>query len=158
MCCSTGVVLVDGYPGFCHRSRIALQNDWQARQSNLDPRRRHPARPFPTHDVLGHAGALSADGKAVALQHKVISPSIDATMNPDVRQDQARRDHARRNQRAEVRNPEPQHALRPCRYSHSAHLLAVGNEFDTGVLPTSVSWTKWPIKLVRTRWRSGWRC
>ncbi|MVM39917.1 molybdopterin-dependent oxidoreductase [Spirosoma sp. HMF3257] len=37
-----------------------------------------PFRPM-TYSAM--RGALSADGKAVALQHKVISPSIDATMN-----------------------------------------------------------------------------
>lgn len=37
-----------------------------------------PFRPM-TFSAL--RGALSADGKAVALQHKVIAPSIDATMN-----------------------------------------------------------------------------
>lgn len=37
-----------------------------------------PFRPM-TYSAM--RGALSADGKAVAFQHKVISPSIDATMN-----------------------------------------------------------------------------
>ncbi|GAB3795753.1 xanthine dehydrogenase family protein molybdopterin-binding subunit [Spirosoma humi] len=38
--------------------------------------------PFRPMTFSAMRGALSADGKAVALQHKVISPSIDATMNP----------------------------------------------------------------------------
>ncbi|SOD96685.1 xanthine dehydrogenase family protein molybdopterin-binding subunit [Spirosoma fluviale] len=37
--------------------------------------------PFRPMTFSAMRGALSADGKAVALQHKVISPSIDATMN-----------------------------------------------------------------------------
>ncbi|MVM29827.1 molybdopterin-dependent oxidoreductase [Spirosoma sp. HMF4905] len=37
-----------------------------------------PFRPM-TYSAM--RGALSADGKAIAFQHKVISPSIDATMN-----------------------------------------------------------------------------
>jgi len=38
--------------------------------------------PFRPMTFSAMRGALSADGKAIALQHKVISPSIDATMNP----------------------------------------------------------------------------
>ncbi|GAB3771046.1 xanthine dehydrogenase family protein molybdopterin-binding subunit [Spirosoma horti] len=38
--------------------------------------------PFRPMTFSAMRGALSADGKASALQHKVISPSIDATMNP----------------------------------------------------------------------------
>ncbi|WP_080237705.1 xanthine dehydrogenase family protein molybdopterin-binding subunit [Spirosoma rigui] len=37
--------------------------------------------PFRPMTFSAMRGALSADGKAVALQHKVIAPSIDATMN-----------------------------------------------------------------------------
>ena len=37
--------------------------------------------PFRPMTFSAMRGALSADGKAVAFQHKVISPSIDATMN-----------------------------------------------------------------------------
>ncbi|GAB3733741.1 molybdopterin cofactor-binding domain-containing protein [Spirosoma lituiforme] len=37
--------------------------------------------PFRPMTFSAMRGALSADGKAIALQHKVISPSIDATMN-----------------------------------------------------------------------------
>ncbi|AUD02297.1 xanthine dehydrogenase family protein molybdopterin-binding subunit [Spirosoma pollinicola] len=37
--------------------------------------------PFRPMTFSAMRGALSADGKSVALQHKVISPSIDATMN-----------------------------------------------------------------------------
>ena len=37
--------------------------------------------PFRPMTFSAMRGALSADGKVVALQHKVISPSIDATMN-----------------------------------------------------------------------------
>ena len=37
--------------------------------------------PFRPLTFSAMRGALSADGKAVAFQHKVISPSIDATMN-----------------------------------------------------------------------------
>ncbi|GAB4042495.1 xanthine dehydrogenase family protein molybdopterin-binding subunit [Spirosoma jeollabukense] len=37
--------------------------------------------PFRPMTFSAMRGAVSADGKAVALQHKVISPSIDATMN-----------------------------------------------------------------------------
>lgn len=37
--------------------------------------------PFRPMTFSAMRGALSADGKAVAFQHKVVSPSIDATMN-----------------------------------------------------------------------------
>ncbi|GAB4004770.1 xanthine dehydrogenase family protein molybdopterin-binding subunit [Spirosoma migulaei] len=37
--------------------------------------------PFRPMTFSAMRGALSADGKAIAFQHKVISPSIDATMN-----------------------------------------------------------------------------
>lgn len=45
-----------------------------------DDTQQGPFRPM-TYSAL--KGALSTDGKAVAFQHKVISPSIDATFNPN---------------------------------------------------------------------------
>jgi isoquinoline 1-oxidoreductase beta subunit len=48
-----------------------------------------PFRPM-TYSAL--RGALSSDGQAVALQHKVISPSIDATMGETEKYDKAKPD------------------------------------------------------------------
>ncbi|QIP11393.1 xanthine dehydrogenase family protein molybdopterin-binding subunit [Spirosoma aureum] len=48
-----------------------------------------PFRPM-TYSAL--RGALSSDGQAVALQHKVISPSIDATMGETGKYDKAKPD------------------------------------------------------------------
>ncbi len=89
--------------------------------------------PFRPMTFSAMKGALSAEGKVIAFQHKVISPSLDAADKEQYDKTKTDRTMTEGVSGAEVRNRKHEKHVRICRYTRAPGCLARGDQHHAGV-------------------------